>query len=201
MPLEGINSLSADALNQLEPHRMNNWTLEIPDLDPTSGADLILGLQAFQLPTETSELLEIYYLNERRQYAGRTNYDGGSLSLTDWIDQGTAEAIRKWRKLVYDPETGRIGVKGEYAKQGNLYLYTPGTPGTTEGNNPKATRQWRLMNIWPISVAWGPLDMASTEKIQIEVQMVYDKAMPFPRKSTFKPTPIKDIRGLPAPPS
>lgn len=180
MALTDARSLSADALNSLEPHRMNNWTLEIPDLADANGAQssLVLGLQAFQLPTETSDLIEIYYLNERRQYAGRTLYDGGTLSLTDWIDQNTAEVIRKWRLLCYDPETGRIGLKSDYAKKGLLNLYAPGSPGTTSGSSPQVTRQWELVNIWPVSVSWGALDMSASDKIQIDVQLVYDKAKP-----------------------
>jgi len=165
---------------------MNNWTLEIPDLADANGqtSSLVLGLQAFQLPTETSDLIEIYYLNERRQYAGRTLYDGGSLSLTDWIDQGTAEVIRKWRKLCYDPATGRIGLKSEYAKRGIITLYTPGSPGTTVLTVVDVTRQWELVNIWPVSVTWGALDMTTSDKIQIEVQLVYDKAKPY-NSATF----------------
>lgn len=176
MPLEPGTGLSANDINDLEPQRMNNWTLEITDL-PGQQADtqsIILGLQAFQLPTETSDLIEVYYMNERRQYAGRTMYDGGTLSLTDWIDRGTANAIRKWRKQVYDPDTGRVGIKTQYAKQGDIYLYAPGGEAIT----PTTVKQWRLLNLWPVSVSWGQLDMSGSDKVQIEVQLVYDKAIP-----------------------
>jgi len=191
MALTDARSLSADALNNLEPHRMNSWTLEVPDLTDANGANssLVLGLQAFQLPTETSDLIEIYYLNERRQYAGRTLYDGGTLSLTDWIDQGTAEAIRKWRLLVYDPETGRVGLKRDYAKRAVLNMYAPGTPGTLGTGSPVVTRTWELVNMWPVSVSWGALDMTASDKIQIDVQMVYDKAKPVKGK-TFGPVSL-----------
>lgn len=180
MALTGPTGLSADSLNQYEPARMNNWTLEVTDLDDASGgqSSLVLGLQAFQLPTETSDLIEIYYMNERRQYAGRTLYDGGTLSLTDWVDRGTANVVRSWRKQCYDPETGRVGIKTQYAKQGLINLYAPGG----EGAEPKIIRQWRLLGLWPVSVSWGPLDMTSSDKIQIEVQMVYDKAIPVTAK-------------------
>jgi len=182
MALIGTNSLSADALNDLEPQRMNNWDLQIDGLvgDGDEAKSIILGLQSFQLPTETSDLIEIFYLNEKRQYAGRTNYDGGTLSLTDWIDQGTAEAIRKWREQVYDPHTGAIGLKKNYAKYATLTLYAPGLPGAL-GNNTlgdaQPTRQWSLLRVWPMSVTWGSLDMGAAEKVQIDVQLVYDKAI------------------------
>ncbi len=176
MPLESTTGLSADGINDLEPQRMNNWTLEITGLagDAADTTSIILGLQAFQLPTETSDLIEVYYMNERRQYAGRTMYDGGTLSLTDWIDRGTANAIRKWRKEVYDPDTGRVGIKTQYAKQGDIYLYAPGGEAAT----PTTVKQWRLVNVWPVSVTWGQLEMGASEKVQIEVQLVYDKAIP-----------------------
>jgi hypothetical protein len=185
MALTGKVGLSADALNQLEPHRMNNWTLEVEGLSGGQGesgeSSLVLGLQSFQLPTETSDLIEIYYLNERRQYAGRTLYDGGTLQLTDWIDQGTAEVIRAWRAQCYDPHTGRVGLKREYAKTGTISLYAPGNPGSSgdSGRDPTLTRQWELINLWPVSVSWGPLDMTTSDKISIDVQLVYDKARPF----------------------
>lgn len=174
----GPHGLSANALDNLEPQRMNNWSLEIELGSDDDAQSIVLGLQAFQLPVETSDLIEIYYMNERRQYAGRTMYDGGSLTLTDWIDQGTANAIRKWRKQCYDPVTGRVGIKTQYAKQATINLYAPGG----EGTNPKTVKQWNLQNIWPVSVSWGALDMTASDKIQIEVQMVYDKAIPVAKK-------------------
>jgi len=175
MALIGNTSLSADALDSLEPQRTNNWSLDITGLDSADNNSITLGLQAFQLPTETSDLIEVYYMNERRQYAGRTMYDGGTLSLTDWIDQGTAEAIRKWRLSVYDPRTGKIGIKSQYAKRGTINLYAPGGESASD---PTLTKAWSLRNLWPVSVTWGNLDMQSSDKIQIEVQMVYDKAVP-----------------------
>jgi hypothetical protein len=194
MALTDLRSMSADALNSLEPHRMNNWTLEVPGLDDANGnsSSLVLGLQSFQLPNETSDLIEIYYLNERRQYAGRTIYDGGSLTLTDWIDQGTAEVIRKWRKLCYDPETGRVGIKTDYAKRGIINLYAPGSPGTLGSGSPIVTRKWELINLWPVSVAWGALDMQASDKIQIDVQFVYDKAKT-PKGDSFGPTTLGSL--------
>jgi len=176
MALTGKQDLSADALNTLEPQRTNNWTLDVTGLTTDENISITLGLQAFQLPTETSDLIEVYYMNERRQYAGRTMYDGGTLSLTDWIDQGTADVIRAWRKEVYDPYTGKIGIKSKYAKRGTINLYAPG--GETAAGKPTVTKTWTLINLWPVSVTWGNLDMQSSDKVQIEVQMVYDKAQP-----------------------
>jgi len=181
----GQRGLSVDQLNNLEPQRMNNWTLEVEGLGDGQGGTsaLVLGLQAFQLPTETSDLVEIFYMNERRQYAGRTLYDGGTLSLTDWLDRGTANVIRRWRKECYDPETGRVGIKTQYAKTGTIYLYAPG--GESASAEPTVTRKWRLEGLWPVSVSWGPLDMSSSDKIQIEVQLVYDKAKPVIQGSSW----------------
>ena len=178
MALDGVHSLSADALNALEPQRMNNWTLTVGLGNPYDN-DIILGLQSFQLPTETSDLIEIYYMNEKRQYAGRTMYDGGSLTLTDWINQGTAAAIRRWRSQVYNPRTGSIGLKSEYAKEATLELYAPGHPGTGSGDDGSGivTKKWILKRIWPMSVSWGSLDMSASEKVQIDIQLVYDKAI------------------------
>lgn len=176
MALDGAKSLSADALNSLEPQRMNNWTLTV-GLGPSDDNSIILGLQQFQAPTETSDLIEIYYMNEKRQYAGRTQYDGGTLTLTDWINQGTAEAIRFWREQVYNPNTGAIGLKSEYAKEATLEMYAPGNPGGGGNGSGLVTKKWVLKRVWPLSVSWGPLDMGASEKVQIDVQLVYDKAI------------------------
>lgn len=178
MPLQSFGH-SGDQIDGLEPQRMNNWSLEIPFNDINDGTNIIvLSLQTFQLPTESTDPIEIYYMNEQRSYAGRTRYDGGTLSLTDWIDKGTVDVVNQWRRQVYDPATGRVGLKTEYAKEGNLYLYPPGSPGTTGANAaPVFTRQWQLQGLWPESVSWGPLDMAASEKVQIDVTLRYDKAI------------------------
>lgn len=175
------NGLSADAINAFEPQRMNNWTLDIsvvPGDEDVGEQNIVLGLQSFQLPTETTQPIEIYYLNERRQYAGRTDYEGGNLTLTDWIDKGTAATINAWRRRVYNPETGAVGLKSQYATEALLNLYPPGYPGTVASSGvPQPTKTWRLINIWPMSVTWGDLDMTASEKIMINVQFVYDKAI------------------------
>ena len=99
----GLINLFADTLDAFEPQRSNNWSLEISGL-PGGGENLeniVMGLQTFQLPTETTEPVEIMYLNEKRTYAGRTTYDGGSLQLVDYIDRGVANTINAWVSFVF----------------------------------------------------------------------------------------------------
>jgi hypothetical protein len=181
MPLTG--DMSAGVYDTLEPQRQDNWILDIapPGSGSTSIGDAIkLAIQVMALPNETTDLVELHYLNERRHYAGKTLYEGGTIQCVDFIDQHIATQINAWRRLVYNPLNGKVGWKANYAGQGNIWLYAP---------NGQGERMWELRGLWPSSVNWGGLDYNSGDKVLIDITLVYDKAV-FKNTEPASTTPI-----------
>lgn len=150
-----------------EPQRSFNWSLEIA-LDNAGDQILIMqGLEAFSAPNESNEEIPLHYGNEVRYVAGKASFAQAELTLKDFVDQGVANAIIKWRRQVYNAETGSIGLAKDYKKSADLTLMAP---------NQSAVRIWKLHGVWPVSVHYGDLNMTSSSNVLIRVSLRYDRA-------------------------
>jgi len=156
-----------------EVQRQNNWYFEVTP--PSAGSNdtkrvIELALDTGFLPTEHSEELEINFVNEKVYVAGKPLFDEGTLGLKDYVDQPVMKAISDWRKKVYDPETGKIGLAKDYKVDASVVLFAP--DGTYR-------REWILRGCWPKDVVYGDtLDMSSNEMNKIQITIRYDKAIP-----------------------
>jgi len=153
-----------------EPQRNYNWSLEIA-LDDAGDQILIMqGLESFSAPHESNDEITLEYANERRYVAGKASFAAAELKLKDFVDMGVANAIIKWRRLVYNAETGSIGLARDYKKNADLTLMAP---------NQSAVRIWKLQGVWPQAAHYGDgLNMAGTDKVLISVTLRYDRAIP-----------------------
>ena len=152
-----------------EPQRQYNWSLEIA-LDDAGDQLLIMqGLESFAAPSESNEEITLDYANEKRYVAGKASFETADLVLKDFVDMGVAHAVIKWRRSVYNPETGSIGLARDYKKNADLTLMAP---------NQSTVRIWKLFGIWPMAVKYGDLNMTASDKVLISVTLRYDRAVP-----------------------
>ena len=120
--------LSADhignAAGGFEPQRTNNFEIRITP--PGGNADILqLSIKAFPLPKQETSVIEIPYGNELRKVAGRTTYANLEATFHDYVDQQTLQELNEWRKLVYDPATGNVGLAWRYKVEGTLVMFAP----------------------------------------------------------------------------
>lgn len=156
-----------------EVQRQNNWYFEVSP--PSAGNNdtkrvIELALDLGFLPNESSEEIEIHFVNERVYVAGKPLYEAGTLTLKDYVDQPVMKTVADWRARVYDPNTGAIGLARNYKVDANIVLFAP------DGS---FRREWLLRGCWPSAVNYGAtLDMATAEQNKIELTIRYDKALP-----------------------
>jgi hypothetical protein len=150
-----------------EPQRVNNAVLHFADLP--GDEELSLSLASFPLPKVTNGIVEIGHVNEKRKFAGLPTFDDLSVLYKDYVPVNTSSILHAWRKLVYDPETGKIGLKWEYAKNGWAELYAP---------NGEFIRQYDLIGCWPSGFDPGDVDLAGEDTINITLTLTIDKAIP-----------------------
>jgi hypothetical protein len=159
----------APALGEFEPQRKYNWTIEIA-LDDTGDQVIIMrSLLNFSGIVEETEEIAMEFANEVRYVPGKTRFDEATLALRDFVDIGTKNAIIKWRRQVYNAETGSTGLASILKKNASLVLTSP------DGS---INRVWKLIGVWPKRVAYGDLNMEGSELNQIEVTLRYDRAVP-----------------------
>lgn len=152
-----------------EPQRTYNWSLEIA-LDNAGDQILIMqGLESFAAPEESNDEITLNYGNEKRYVAGQAAFSTAELVLKDFVDMGVANAIIKWRRQVYNAETGSVGLARDYKKNADLTLMAP---------NQSVVRIWKLQGIWPSKVHYGDLNMATNGNVLVKVTLRYDRAIP-----------------------
>lgn len=161
----------SEQLGAFEPMKAHNFRMFIRSTGVGSnlvGDDFSLAIVTGFTPSESSEEIEIGIDNERVYYAGRQSYDSGSVTVRDYVDLEVAAYIKEWRKRVFNPETGQMGYKAEYAGTAIVQQYDP------KGD---LVREWKLINVWPVSVNYGTVDQASTDHITLDITLRYDKAI------------------------
>ncbi|MCG8433064.1 MAG: hypothetical protein MJA83_03405 [Gammaproteobacteria bacterium] len=167
MPVPQDGRHIANQEGSFVPQHGNNWLLEVADLVGADDRDLIfLSLVSFELPKESSEEIELRYGNEIRYVAGQNEYEAIPLIVRDYVDRAVRNAMVEWRRQVYDPLTGNVGLPTNYKKTGNVILQA--TDGTF-------LRNVRLIGLWPQALNAGTLSMDSAEPVQIEATMRYDR--------------------------
>lgn len=170
-----LGDLSAQHIAQAgtvnyEPQRINNFIFECvpPGQDAAAKEIIQLSVRRAPMVNENNEPIEVHYLNEKVFVAGKVTFETGELELSDFIDRPTADVIMRWRRKVYDPETGKIGLAAEYKVNASVLLYGP---------NGEFERQWDLIGCWPQAVNYSQgLDYSSGEVNLITVTMQFDKA-------------------------
>lgn len=172
MPLNALHANHIGAVGGgFELQRANNVLLYIVGLDGNAANLITLSLASFPLPKESSGVIEVPFLNEKRKFAGLTTYDDLTVVFNDYVDRETAKLLYQWRYLVKDPVTGKIGNKAQYAKTGRMVKHGP------DGQN---DREYEVMGIWPSSLDGGEADFSAEDGLKINMTLTIDKAVYVP---------------------
>ena len=167
MPLtnpESADHIAAEA-GTFEPQRQNNFTFEVA-LSSEDKDVITLSMQSAPLPNESNDEVEIQHQNERRYVAGQALFEATTLTIRDYVDQDTRGALLRWRKLVYNPKTGKVGLAKDYKKRAFVRMTAP--DGTSE-------RICKLIGSWPQALVGGNLSHDASEQVLIEVTIRFDK--------------------------
>lgn len=170
--MANIDELGLDPIalgsSALESQRTNNFRLEVDLSNALYATMLSLGCQVSQTPGESNEEIMVPKGNESYYLAGKAVIEPLNMSFKDLCDAPVRKAIMAWRREVYDPNTGQIGLAKNYKKRGRLILHAP------DGS---LLRIFNLLNVWPQALPAGSLDESSSEPLLAEVIFRCDKAI------------------------
>jgi hypothetical protein len=152
-----------------EPQKQYNWSLEVALDDAGDQLLITQSLESFSGPDLDVGEIELNYGNETRYVAGKARYAEGALVVKDFVDIGTANALLRWSRQVYNPETGSMGLARDYKKMADLVLVAP---------NQSVARAWKLVGIWPRRMKHGDYSMNNQDLVRIEMVLRYDRAVP-----------------------
>lgn len=167
----------AERNGAFEPQRANNVILEL-DLTGIEGFEadtLPLALESFPLPRQTNTPLELPFLNDRSKFAGQAQVEDVDVVFRDFVDSNVALILENWRKAVYDPATGQIGLAANYKKTGTIYFWKP--DGTLAGGDDDLAIML-AEGVWPQVVERGQADMAADDVLRMTVTLTIDRLYP-----------------------
>jgi hypothetical protein len=170
-----------------EPQRQTNWilTFRVGSLG-LDNSQFYIALKSFPYPKEANEIKRIRWFNESRAYAGSVS-DFGPLTLQvrDYLDQTVAQKLLAWRRLVWNPTSGNVGLARNYKASGALYLAPPGNGpmnfqlGSNVANAQFPARTIFIQGAWPSTFDMGSFDMDNTgDQVMVSCDISIDRAFP-----------------------
>jgi len=166
LPASGLTANYLGAQNgSFEPQRMNNGLFRIFGVPGDSGDLLVLSLDSFPVPKQDNNVLEAFFLNQKRRFSGTADPQEMSVVYKDFCDKNTAKILMGWRHVVYDPKTGVINLARNYKRTGMVEIFAP---------NGTLFRQYDLIGVWPSAMDPGDIDMTSDDMIKLTVTFQVD---------------------------
>lgn len=164
---------------KLQPLKKNNWVFQfsaIPGNTDNQNEALAFVAKTCTTPHITFGDTIINRMNEQYKFAGNPTWSDINCTFYDFIRKSTSDSelsagdiLYNWSCMIYNPLTGQMGYKTQYATSATLAQLDPA------GN---IIRAWNLFGIYPSDIDWGnSLDYSSGEACEITATFKYDLAI------------------------
>jgi len=178
-------TLTSSQSSKAEPFRGHRWIIQFSlptalSIGGTAVDDLAFCAHTSTIPQITFGLTEQHRLNEKFKSAGKPSWNNLAMTFYDFIskdgsiaptDTGNqaGQILYNWSKAIYNPSTGEMGYKTQYAANAALAQLDPA------GN---IVRTWNIFYIWPSAVGWGDaLSYDSDAPLECNCTFEYDYAI------------------------
>ena len=119
-------------------------------------------------PSVSTNALTIDYMNIKRKYAGKWEWQDMTITMYDPVVPSAAQAVMEWVRLHHESLTGRDGYVDFYKK--DIDLLGIGPVGDI-------IEKWRVYGAFIQSAEFGQYDWTSDEALEISVTLTYDWAV------------------------
>ena len=154
------------------PLTTNNFEVRIYNMDgsaPTEFSDLLtMSTDEIGSITEEQDSIVVHYGNGLIKFPAKVNYGNVTWSLNCYCEPNVAEALRAWRKQIYDAETERMGLPSEYMRQVYFIRYDG------QGNVRDALR---CPGTWISGINYGNMNQTGGEVVKIQCDFVISKVI------------------------
>lgn len=177
---EHLGTYHMAGADRFEPQRNNNFEVQITGLENLTTVDkglsvsnasenITLSVATYSAPQINISPIQVSYGNNKIKFAGLPEFPDSSIVLNDYIGINVERTLSAWQKLVYDPNTQKIGLASNYKKDAYLIEYAP------DGTQ---ARQWKLVGCWPSALQLGDFNQEGGSVRQITITLTYDYAYP-----------------------
>ena len=119
-------------------------------------------------PSITFEEIALNHINTTRYIKGKGTWETMEVSLYDPIVPSGAQAVMEWVRLSHESVTGRDGYSDFYKK--NITFNLLGPVGDV-------IEEWQLVGAFITTAAFGDLDWATSDPVEVTVTLRYDYAV------------------------
>ncbi len=159
-------------VDSFTPLTTNNFEVRIYGMNgdaPTESADLLtMSTSTVGEITETQNQIDVHYGNGVIKFPAKVDYGTVNWTLNCYCEPNVLEALREWRKQIYDPFTERMGLPSEYMRCVYFIKYDG------QGN---ARDVIKCPGTWIEGLRNGSMDQRGGNLVEIQVDFVISKAI------------------------
>lgn len=154
------------------PLMKQNFEIRIYNMDgsvPTEFSSVLtLATDEIGSITENQETILVHYGNGIIKFPNKVEFEDTDWTLNCYCNPSTLDGLRAWRKLVYDPDTEKMGLPSQYMKLGYIVRYT--------GDGSAAKDVIKLPGVWIKGLDNGDYSQ-SGDIVKIKTTLVVSKAI------------------------
>ena len=103
------------------PLTTNNFEVRVYNMDgsaPTEFSELLtLSTDAIGAIQENQDTITVHYGNGLIKFPSKVTFSDVTWTLNCYCSPNVLESLREWRRLVYDPDTEKMGLPSQFMKQ------------------------------------------------------------------------------------
>lgn len=153
------------------PLTTNNFEIRIYGIDgssPTENSDLLtLSTDEIGEISEDQDIITVHYGNGLVKFPSKTSFSDVDWTLNCYCEPNVLGALREWRKMVYDPDTERMGLPTEYMRTVYFIRYDG------QGNPRDIIKS---PGVWIKGLKNGNMNQEGGAIVQVGVTLVISKA-------------------------
>lgn len=154
------------------PLTVNNFEIRIYNMDgssPTEFSNLLtLSTDEIGDVQEEQDIITVHYGNGVIKFPSKVTFADVDWTLNCYCEPNVLEALREWRRQVYDPDTERMGLPSEYMRQVYFIRYDG------QGNVRDAIK---CPGTWIGALDNGAMNQTGGEIVKVKVPLVISKAI------------------------
>lgn len=154
------------------PLTTNNFEIRIYNMDgssPTEFSDLLtLSTDEIGNIAEEQDTIVVHYANGIIKFPSKVTFSDVDWTLNCYCEPNVLEALREWRRQVYDPDTEKMGLPSQYMRQVWFIRYDG------QGNIRDAIR---CPGTWIGALDNGAMNQTGGEVVKVKVPLVISRAI------------------------
>ena len=155
------------------PLTTNNFEIRIYNMDgtnPTENSSLLtLSTDSIGEIQEEQDEIVVHYGNGSIKFPSKVTYNSVTWTLNCYCEPNVIGELRKWRNLVFDQATERMGLPSQYMRD-CLFIRYDGQ------GNPKDVLE--APGVWPGALSYGAMEQTGGDVVKISLPLVISRLIP-----------------------